>query len=401
MINKIKWILGLIAFKLAPIKKNRIVFQSYHGHYSDSPRFISEYIRKQTNDYEQIWILSEENLASIPSNIHYVISGSLKSKWIEGSAKVIVDNVYCDKEYSVYSDIPYSYYLARINCFFKSKRGQLAFTTFHGTPFKTQDRDTVNSTNVDFLCPGTEMILGNQFAIDIYKHITFNKLVMHLLGSPRNDNLFKAESKIQSRELLNLDQERKYLLYAPTFRNTGRDTAGRNVNRSGLEQLEQIDFKVLFTTLNEKFGGEWSVILRFHQYVSNMINWKELNQKYEGRFINGNLHDEMADYLAAVDILMTDYSSSAFDFSLTGRLCLIYANDLDYFISNERGLYIPLEKLPFPYATDFDGLIKVIQEYEPTRYTNEIKKMQREFGYVDDVESTKRVAEYILKRAKE
>ena len=401
MLTKIKWVLGLIVYKLAPVKKNRIVFQSYHGHYSDSPRYISEYMRQQTHDYEQIWILNEDGISRAPSNIHYVIAGSLRAKWVEGSAKVIVDNIYCDKEYTVYSDVKYSYYFARINCFFKKKKNQLAFTTFHGTPFKTQDRDTVNSTVIDFLCPGTEMILGNQFAVDVYRHITFNKITMHLLGSPRNDVLFKADSKSKSRELLKLDQNRKYLLYAPTFRNTGRDTAGKNVKRSGLEQLEQIDFNVLFDTLSDKFGGEWSIILRFHQYVSKMINWKELDQKYEGRFINGNIHDEMADYLAAVDILMTDYSSSAFDFSLTGRLCLIYANDLEYFVSNERGLYIPLDNLPFPYAIDFEGLIKIIQEFDPITYSNNIMKMHREFGYVDDEKSTKRVSEYIFERLKE
>ena len=130
MLTKIKWVLGLIVYKLAPVKKNRIVFQSYHGHYSDSPRYISEYMRQQTHDYEQIWILNEDGISRAPSNIHYVIAGSLRAKWVEGSAKVIVDNIYCDKEYTVYSDVKYSYYFARINCFFKKKKKSTIFFFF-------------------------------------------------------------------------------------------------------------------------------------------------------------------------------------------------------------------------------------------------------------------------------
>ena len=396
--SKIRWIIGLLVYKIVPIKKRRMVFQSYHGHYSDSPRRISEYILREHDDIDVIWILDAKHLGEYPKGMKYVIKGSIKEKLISGSAKILIDNVYCDKEYTVYKDVPVSAVLAKISSFFKSKKKQVAFTTFHGTPFKTQDRDTVNSTIIDFYCPGTEMILGNQFAVDTYRHITFNKIPMHLIGSPRNDMLFGKGAQAKALNCLGLDNTRKYLLYAPTFRNDGRDTAGKNVKRSGLDQLEEFDFDRLFASLENKFGGEWAIILRFHQYVSGLVDWNELNTKYANRFINGNLHDEMADYLAAADILMTDYSSSAFDYSLTRRLCLIYANDLDYFVTYERGLYMPLNTLPFPYATTFDDLIKIIDAFDEEKYLESIDSMHKQFGFVDDAHSTERVSNFILGR---
>ena len=61
------------------------------------------------------------------------------------------------------------------------------------------------------------------------------------------------------------------------------------------------------------------------------------------------LYPDMTDLLAAADLLVTDYSSSLFDFSLTGRPMVLWAYDLDDYRERQRGLYLdPHTDLPGP-----------------------------------------------------
>ncbi len=82
------------------------------------------------------------------------------------------------------------------------------------------------------------------------------------------------------------------------------------------------------------------------------IDVKEQNLKYSGKVINGNLHDDMAEYLAVADALITDYSGSVFDFALTGKPGFLYTPDKDHYINDERGVYLELEQLPYDSAID-------------------------------------------------
>lgn len=50
--SKLKYLIGLFLYKMAPIKKNRFVFTSFNGHYSDNPKAISEKLHELYSDYE-------------------------------------------------------------------------------------------------------------------------------------------------------------------------------------------------------------------------------------------------------------------------------------------------------------------------------------------------------------
>ena len=191
---------------------------------------------------------------------------------------------------------------------------------------------------------------------------------------------------------------KKIILFAPTFRNDGNKLQDTNLQRSGLNQLKEMDFGRLFQALSHRFGGDWALVCRFHYHVEQQVNWEELNQKYPGRIINGNLHDDMAQYLACTELLLTDASSSMFDFALTGRPCLLFFPDLEHYATRERGFYTPIDQLPFPAAVDFPELLKKIQTFDAEEYTTKTKKMLENYGFTDDENSSARVANYILTR---
>ena len=63
--------------------------------------------------------------------------------------------------------------------------------------------------------------------------------------------------------------------------------------------------------------------------------------------------------------------------------------------NKERGLYIPIEDLPFPISTNTDEFVRSIEQFDLDAYENKIEKMIDDFKMVDDGNATKRIVEYI------
>ena len=94
--GKVNLAFNLLFAKFIPIKKNRIVFTSFNGHYSDSPRRISEALYTLDNSIEQVWLVKNEYLKDLPPYVKGVDIDKKKFKY-RSSARAIVDNVYADK----------------------------------------------------------------------------------------------------------------------------------------------------------------------------------------------------------------------------------------------------------------------------------------------------------------
>ena len=59
--------------------------------------------------------------------------------------------------------------------------------------------------------------------------------------------------------------------------------------------------------------------------------------------------------LNAVDCLITDYSSVFFDYANTKRKVILFAYDHKEYLG-DRGLYFPLEDMPFPKVYNYEEL---------------------------------------------
>lgn len=387
-------------FKISPIKKNRFVFMSYHGKYSDSPRYISEQLHHQEPDSEIIWLVKKELINSLPDYILTKDISKLSAWWYLGSAQVVVDNVYCNKEYTWFAGVPFSEIMYRLHNFFFNKVKQHAYTTFHGTPVKKMDRDQVGNDIRGFICPNTTFILESEYSAKIYKHITFNNLQVELLGSPRIEKLRLTDERhsLSIKQRLGVNPNTKLILYAPTFRNDGKDTQGKNVHRSGLDQLYSMKIDNLIETLHEKFGGEWKFIVRFHQHVEKLVDWDKLNELYPGLIINGNQIVEMNDCLSVSDILLTDYSSCMFDYMELKRPCFLYVPDFERYTKIERGLYCDINRMPFLSADNFNALLNQIQIFDMDRYISNLNIFKEGIGYTEILGSTERIVNYILSK---
>jgi CDP-glycerol glycerophosphotransferase len=248
----IKQLFGLIVYKIAPIKRNRFVFTSFGGHYSDNTKAISEKLHEMDSSAEIVWLISENYKSDLPEYVRAVDINSFSIYWYRGSAAAQIDNVYGFRAFFLTNDSFSSKLKSFVWRTLSYKKNQPIYVTMHGTPLKKIGRDQIGNVILGMSCPNTYMLVGDQLSADVFERVTFGTMPITVIGAPRNDALFLENSSAKKK--LGLPIDKKILLFAPTFRNDGIDVEGKNIQRSGLDQLSAMDFEELFGTLNEKFG---------------------------------------------------------------------------------------------------------------------------------------------------
>ncbi len=392
----VKNVLWFLKYKKSRIEETQWFFTSHNGDYSDNSKALSETVHLLYPEIRIVWGINKTKDYVLPSYIKSVVFQSEDYYRERAKSKVLIDNVYCENAFVLYKSEPLKN-LAKAMLLNATKKKQKCYGLWHGTPLKKMGRDQCGNEDVSgFICNDLTLITGNNYTSKIMAHLSFDQMEILSLGLPRNDILFSEntnQNEVKSK--LRISADKKVLLYAPTFRNDGKDTDGINLKRSGIEQLELINIDSLLTAFSEQFGGDWIFVCRFHYHVSSVVDWDMIKTKYQGKVVCGNISDDMADYLKCADALITDYSSVMFDFALTGKPCFLFAHDLTNYECHERGFYIPFEKLPFPAAQTNEELLKVIKNFDKKEYTDQITECLKMLGNTDDGKASKRIANYI------
>ena len=372
--------------KLLPMKKNSIYFISFRGQYNGNPKAISLELKKDRPNAAFYWEITEKCHEVIPSYIHKVKPGSLRSIWIRSRCKVVIDN---------YLGWSYGYCGAR-NLKYKillnqRKRGQINVCTWHGVPLKRIARDEPGrkDRSLHFYTTANFLTCNSEYMKAIFERLTDNQIAIVMTGWPRNDLLYEVDEKKKEelKRKLGIPLDKKVVLYAPTFREEG-------AYMSGICQLKSMNIESLLLTLKRKYEGNWCFVFRAHDSVFLEIEKMEINVS---DVINGNIGDDMAEYLYITDVLITDYSGSLFDFASTKRPCYLFSPDLEHYSKQERGLYLDIKKLPFTTAVTFEQLIDNIRDFDNEKYEKQLVGFQKDIGSVDDGQASQRVVE-IIKR---
>lgn len=353
---------------IIPIDKKSIFFMSYGGEQiSCNPKYIYEFINANNKqNLKLIWVVSnKEDLEKLNKEGHKVVKRNSLKYYIKLlTSKVIITNVSIS-----------SYNLIR--------KKQYLINTWHGGG--AYKRALFNETEVSKL---VKDIYANKVDLYISSCKLFSKFVVRETfgykgdilecGLPRNDIFFKNDLEIKNKvkEIYNV-QNKKILLYAPTYRDVNKD-----VNYS-------FDYEEILSACETKFGGEWVVFLRAH-HLSDSINIDESD-----RIINVSNYPDMQELLYTSDMLITDYSSSIWDFSLMRKPCFLYATDLDLYLK-ERNFYIDIKKWHFPLSENSEDLINNIMNYDEYEYLQNINLHHSEWGSFETGQATEKIVERIL-----
>jgi len=253
------------------------------------------------------------------------------------------------------------------------RKGQYYIQTWHGGfPLKKIEKDAENKIGkgyVDIAKRDSKLadlfISNSKFCTNLYRSAFWYEGEIIESGSPRCDIIINNKSCIcaKVKKYFNISFTSNILIYAPTFR-SDLNTVVYN-----------IDFNELIEALEHKFGGQWNVLVRLHPIIS----YKDNFIKYNTRIINATHYDDMYELLAASDILITDYSSTMFEFSLSNKPVFLYAADVRTY-AEDRNFYFDIYSLPYPLAKDNSELGCVIANFDFVKYTKEVCAFLKQLG---------------------
>ncbi len=203
------------------------------------------------------------------------------------------------------------------------------------------------------------------------------------LGVPKTDAYFAAGFSPSAKAALfsahpELPRNKKLVLYAPTFRGNTVTSA-----QSGL----CIDFISMKKALN----NDCILLLRLHPFAR-----KNISIPKEAKDFCFDISDVATCIaLGSADLLVSDYSSIVFDYSLLERPIVFFAYDLEKY-TKERDFYYPYKEfVPGPVVKTQNELESEIKKELSSFDSSKVTDFRKKFMSACDGKSTERILTYL------
>ena len=170
------------------------------------------------------------------------------------------------------------------------------------------------------------------------------------IGIPRTDGLcnpaWRERAAAATRERYGLTDDRRVVLYAPTFRGE-RTTDARHPAGLDLGHLRTV------------LGNDHVVLVRLHPFVRSRLG---SDPGLGGFVVDVSDHPDIHELMVVSDVLVTDYSSAIFEFSLLERPIVFFAPDHEAY-ERERGFYLDYSRdLPGPIFERTEPLASYLRD---------------------------------------
>lgn len=136
---------------------------------------------------------------------------------------------------------------------------------------------------------------------------------------------------------------------------------------------------------------KYILIIKLHPALKNTLHYKD---RYNGFLYDYSFYPNINDLFLVTDILVTDYSSTPFEFSLLNKPIIYFMYDLKRY-SKKRGVIGDyLDEMPGPITYSTDELIKVIKSefFEQ----EEVQKFSLEWNKYSVGNSSKNLIDYVF-----
>jgi len=363
-------------FWVFKIDNNKILFMSFNGlQYSDSPKSISNNISDKNKKIKQVWAFNDKSkfLSLEKKGIVVSNTNTLHFFYHILTSKIIIVNDF------IYTFLPI-------------RKNQILLNTWHGGgSFKTVGMTSKSYTDYDLFFFKIHRKMTNTFVSSssyfndtvLKRSFLFNGNILEC-GMPRNDVFFKNDPdiSIKVKNHFGIEKNKKIVLYAPTHRNiaTASDFLANEKNVINIDSC--------LKALNQKFGGDFCFLFRAH----HIISFDNLN----GASFNATKYPDMQELLYAADVLLTDYSSCMWDFSLMKKPSFVFATDLSNYI-NERDFFMDIFDWPFPIAQDNNELSYNILNFDNNKFNIKIEKYLNDLGTFETGCATQKVTDWAIR----
>lgn len=359
---------------LFPVNRKKVFFSSYEGGpITCNPKYIFLALDKKHGDkIKYVWECNKTP-SDIPTKTHitFVKHNTLTYIYHVMTSKVIITN-------------------SGISASFPLRKRQLSVNTWHGAGCYKKVGKDLSETNNDeykkhrfYAEKNTSFYLsGCEAWTKVFSAAVYSDSQKFLqTGSPRIDYLLNNNTKEEKERIKRkIGINEKIVLYAPTYRGI-RDTPD--------EAVCPIDVERVLSVLEYKFGGRWIFAYRCHYATASMF------RKID-RTVDLSSYDDVQELLLVADVLISDYSSSIWDYSFTYKPCFLFCYDLNKY-TEERDFYMPIKNWHFPISLEMDELVSDIKEFDNKQHRKNMELHHMELGSYEFGNATASVERLIEK----
>ncbi len=358
------------------VEDKTILYESYHGRsISCNPYAIFKSLLSDERfyNYKHIWVMN--NKSKIPKDL----KNNINIIFIERDSDIYMRYLTIAKY--LINNVTFPEYFIR-------KENQIYLNTWHGTPIKSLGKDIKDEfmahKNVtrNFL-QSSHLISPNPYTtnilLDRYDVAEIFSGIVAETGYPRQDLMLNISSNDKDllKNRLKIPKKKQVVLYAPTWRGAHGEAV------FDTKQLEE-DIKNISNISNVH------LLFRGHHMIEGLLSSLDIGGTVVPSDIDSNT------LLSIVDILITDYSSIAFDYMALSRPILYYAYDREEY-EKERGFYFPLEELGGQICSTNKELISSLENIvQTTNIDKKQQEAQKKFCLYDDGQATMRVIDLIF-----
>jgi CDP-glycerol glycerophosphotransferase len=367
----------LFPLRFCAIKKNRIlIINDLSYNFSDNPKAVAEYLNKVYKKLEIIYSVKNIERHMYLFGLGYIAVefNSLKYFFYAMTANVIVTN-------------------SGGTSYIPLRKIQYVINTAHGGgAYKKMGVDMFDNSFAfrrDLLLSSKQISLYlstcKKYTEVVSKSLLIDKSKFWNIGMPRNDILLNGNEGIrtQVRRKLQLNNDEKLVLFAPTYRKIENSYFNNSVAISyGLDYLRVCE------ALQRRFGGTWRFAIRLHPCVTNKDEFQYND------VLDLSDYEDMQELLCGVDVMINDFSSSMWDFMLTDKPIFLFAIDLKEYEETTE-VYTPVKEWPFPKATNNEELENNILLFNKDDYRKNCKQHYSALGGCETGRATQLVCEKI------
>jgi CDP-glycerol glycerophosphotransferase len=359
-----------------PLEDDLVLFESFLGkQYAGNPRFLYETLRELRPDLRCVW--TYDGPQPIPGDPPRVRRGSAEYYRVLAQARYRVNNVV----FAAHGRKPETLYLQ----------------TWHGTPLKRLGWDievdgpeAAARGNFHGESRGWSVLLSaNRYSTDTLRRAFRYEGAVLEAGYPLTDPLLDpALDRAALAARLGLPADRRFVLYAPTWRDHRPLGAWRF----------DFDLNLDLQAVSRALAPDQVLLIKAHHLVAAGIDPSTLPQNVRDM---SHLED-ITELCALAEVLVTDYSSVFFDFAVTGRPILFYCYDLELYASQVRGFYLDVERdLPGPVARDTGELLALLADLPgvSAAHAARYRAFQERFCALADGRAARRVVEAVFGQA--
>ncbi|MEJ1302774.1 CDP-glycerol:glycerophosphate glycerophosphotransferase [Lactiplantibacillus plantarum] len=361
--------------RLLPLKKDTVVFESLWGQlFNDSPRAMYDYLSSKYPAMKFVWVFKDEQ-TPITGHAIRVRRMSFKYWYYMARAKYLVQNTNLPDQYA-------------------KRKGQIEVETLHGTFMKVMGFDephfkhASNRVQTNFAhrigrwdlmsVPSDFMKAHGAHAFD------YPEQKILTTGFPRTDELIHNNNTDYIQQMkwkLNIPDNKKVVLYAPTYRTTD----------------EPFDLELDLNQMQRILGDDYVLLVRLHYFVSHSQNF--VNQS--GFVYDVSDYNNINDLYLISDVLITDYSSVMFDFGYLRKPMIFFAYDKDWYLDPaNRGIYMDYDAtVPGPVAKTTTEVISALKNLDnlPSLYHDKLIDFYNRFcQYGRSGDATEKLSEAML-----